>query len=75
MREQLLKALQRNQLVTIIYMSKKGVLTKRQIHITKLNENSFQAYCFLKGAKRTFIINNVLALIPVIYREREAILC
>ncbi|MFC7686817.1 transcriptional regulator [Ureibacillus sp. GCM10028918] len=73
MKEQLLKVLQRNQLADMMYISRTGEITKRPIKVTKIADDSFSAYCFVKHAKRTFIIENVLALSPVIRNEREVI--
>lgn len=73
MKEQLVKAMQRNQLVNMMYISKSGVITKRRIKIVKMVSNSFQAFCFTKQAKRTFIVVNVLAVAPISYKECEVI--
>ncbi|OMC83626.1 transcriptional regulator [Viridibacillus sp. FSL H7-0596] len=73
MKEQLLKAMQRNQLVDLMYMSKSGGITKRRVKVIKMIGESFQAYCFMKNDKRTFIIDSVLAVVPVTIREREVI--
>ncbi|MFJ8262733.1 transcriptional regulator [Rummeliibacillus sp. NPDC094406] len=73
MKEQLLKAMNRNQLVNIMYMSKTGESTKRRVRLTKISCDKFQAFCFLKNSKRAFIIENVLAVLPVTYKEREVI--
>ncbi|MGF9979536.1 transcriptional regulator [Viridibacillus arvi] len=73
MKEQLLKAMQRNQLVDLMYISRSGEVSKRRVKIIKMTADLFQAYCFVKYAKRTFIIDNVLAVVPVIQREREVI--
>lgn len=73
MKEQLLKAMQRNQLVDLMYMSKSGGITKRRVNVIKMIGESFQAYCFMKNDKRTFIIDSVLAAVPVTIREREVI--
>lgn len=73
MKEQLLKAMQRNQLVDLMYMSKSGGITKRRVKVIKMIGESFQAYCFMKNDKRTFIIDSVLAAVPVMHREREVI--
>lgn len=73
MKEQLLKAMKRNQLVEMMYISKAGEITKRRIKVLKVANDTFESYCFLKQSKRTFIIQNVLALIPVIRKEREVI--
>ncbi|MBK3495336.1 transcriptional regulator [Viridibacillus sp. YIM B01967] len=73
MKEQLIKAMQRNQVIDLMYMSKGGEITKRRVKIIKMTAESFQAYCFAKQAKRTFIIDNVLAAVPQIYRENEVV--
>ncbi|MGE7837989.1 transcriptional regulator [Viridibacillus arvi] len=73
MKEQLIKAMQRNQVIDLMYMSKGGEITKRRVKIIKMTVDSFQAYCFVKQAKRTFIIDNVLAAVPVTIRERLVI--
>lgn len=69
MKEQLSKALKRNQLVDMIYVSKSNEITKRRVKLIKLTDNSFHAFCFNRNAKRTFAIDNVLAIVPV-YSER-----
>ncbi|MFE6166991.1 transcriptional regulator [Viridibacillus arvi] len=71
MKEQLLKAMQRNQVIDLMYMSKGGEITKRRVKIIKMTADAFQAYCFMKNDKRTFIIDNVLVAVPTIRKERE----
>ncbi|WP_369973801.1 hypothetical protein, partial [Rummeliibacillus sp. POC4] len=73
MKEQLVKAMQYHQLVELMYMSKSGEISKRRVKLLKISGDKFQAFCFLKHSKRTFIIDNVLAVLPVIYKEREVI--
>ena len=73
MKEQLIKAMQRNQLIDMMYVSKSGEVTKRRVKIIKLVGDSFQSFCFVKQAKRTFIIENVLAVLPVLHKEREVV--
>lgn len=73
MKEQLIKAMQRNQLLNMMYFAKDGKMSKRRIKIIKIGGNSFQAYCFTRQAKRTFIIDSVLAVVPVIPKEREIV--
>ncbi|MGG0657454.1 transcriptional regulator [Rummeliibacillus pycnus] len=63
----------RNQLVTMMYMSKTGEITKRQVKILDIKDESFKAYCYVKRAQRTFKIEQVLAIVPVIRRENEII--
>lgn len=73
MKEQLIKAMQRNQFLNMMYMAKDGNVSKRRIKIIKIVGDTFQAYCFTKQAKRTFTINNVLAVVPVFHKEREVV--
>lgn len=64
MKEQLLKVLERKQLIDMMYISKSGDITKRRIKVTKVENDTFKAYCFTKHAIRTFSIDNVLVLLP-----------
>lgn len=69
MKNQLIKAMQRNQLIDLMYMAKDGSITKRRVKIIKMIGNKFQGYCFKRQEKRIFIIDNVLAIAPVVSRE------
>ncbi len=73
MKEQLLKMLERNQLVDMMYFAKNGEITKRRIKVISVSDSTFKAYCFVKHASRTFTIDNVLSMFPVVRREREVI--
>lgn len=73
MRDQLVKAMQRNQVVNMMYLAKTGEVTKRRIKIIKVVGNTFQAYCFIRQAKRTFVFDNVLAVVPIIHKERSVV--
>ncbi len=73
MKEQLVKAMQRNQIVNMMYIAKDGSITKRRIKVIKIVGDSFQAYCFTRQAKRTFMINSVLAVVPIIHKERSVV--
>jgi len=72
-KEQLIKAMQRQQIVSMMYISQSGAITKRRIKIIKLASDSFTAFCFTRWAKRTFLINNVLAILPAARGKREVI--
>ncbi|KYG88968.1 transcriptional regulator [[Bacillus] sp. KCTC 13219] len=56
MRNQLTKAMQRGQLIDVMYMAKDGKISKRRVKIIKITGDTMQVYCFIKCAKRTFII-------------------
>ncbi len=73
LKEKLQKALERQQLVTIIYMSKLGGITKRRLKILEIRDDKFRAYCYKKHAQRTFLIDQILAIEPVIKKENEII--
>ncbi len=71
MRNQLMKSIERNDLLDMMYMAKDGSISKRRIQVIQVGEGSFRAYCFLRKSKRTFTIDNVLAIVPVIQKERS----
>ena len=73
MKEQILKAFKYQQLIDMMYMANDGSISKRRIKILKVSGDSFQAYCFLRHKKRTFKMDNVLSLMPVIQKERQII--
>lgn len=73
MKAQILKAFNYQQLVDMMYMANDGSISKRRIKILRVYEDSFQAYCFLRRKKRTFKMDNVLSLMPVIHKERQII--
>lgn len=67
------KAMKYNQMLNMIYMDNSGGITKRRIKVFKVSDKSFVAYCYLRGSKRTFKIDNVLALVPIITKERMVV--
>ncbi|ALC84818.1 MULTISPECIES: hypothetical protein [Bacillaceae] len=73
MKDEISKYMRYGQLLDVMYLSRSGEVTKRRIKVLKLQGESFQVYCFTRNAKRTFLIGNVLACIPVINREKDVI--
>ncbi len=69
MRNQLTKSVEYNESLEMMYMAKDGSISKRRIKVLQVGEVSFRAYCFLRKSKRTFTIDNVLALVPVVAKE------
>lgn len=69
-RSKLERYLNRGWIVELMYLSRIGEMSKRRVQIIKIQGDVFQAYCFKRNSKRTFLIENVLALVPVIPRER-----
>lgn len=60
-------------ILEMIYVSDAGKITKRRIKVLKINDNTFQAYCFLRRSRRTFKIDHILALVPLIQKESMVI--
>lgn len=73
MRISILNSMKANQLSDMIYMKNNGDISKRRVKVLNISNDSFVAYCFLRGKKRTFKIENVLAFVPVTQKEREVI--
>lgn len=69
----ILKSMKTNQVSEMIYMKNNGEISKRRVKVLSVKSDSFQAYCFLRGTKRVFKIENVLAFVPIIYKERTVI--
>lgn len=61
--------MQYSQITENSYMNNKGEISKRRVKILSVSTDSFQAYYFLRGTKRTFKIENVLAFVPVVNCE------
>lgn len=73
MLEMLVKSVECGVTLEMMYIAKDGSISKRRIKVIQVGESSFRAYCYLRGSKRTFTIDNVLALVPVIQKERSVI--
>ncbi|MEK3976036.1 transcriptional regulator [Psychrobacillus sp. FSL K6-1267] len=73
MRILILKSLKTNQVSEMIYMKNNGEISKRRVKVLSVTKDSFKAYCFLRGTKRVFRIENVLAFVPIIHKERTVI--
>lgn len=73
MRNQLVKFMKYNEPADMMYMAASGKVTKRRIKVIRVGDDALWTYCYLRGAKRTFRIDNVLALVPVTKRESMVI--
>lgn len=62
-RNELIKYVRRNSTIRIMYIDDSGKVTKRTVRVLKINSNTFTALCYLRGAKRTFKIDNLLAIV------------
>ena len=70
MLEALEKSVKFGVAVDMMYLAADGTISKRRIKVIQVGEVSFRAYCYLRESKRTFTIENVLALVPVAQKER-----
>lgn len=57
----------------MLYMSEQGKITKRRIRIVCMKGDYFKAYCYLRKSNRLFKTNNILALLPIMNKERGAV--
>lgn len=73
MRKDLEKYINRGWIVELMYLSKAGEISKRKVKILKVEGDIFRAYCFKQNAKRTFRIDHVLALAPILPEDRGAV--
>lgn len=73
MRCKLLRSIKYGEGVDMIYMDNSGAISKRRIQVLQVNGDLFRAYCHMRKAKRTFKVNGILALVPVIIRERVVV--
>ncbi|MFC4353974.1 transcriptional regulator [Chryseomicrobium palamuruense] len=73
MRDHMVKAMKYNQVVEIVYMDKAGNVTKRRIRVLKMNGERLWVWDYNKRAKRTFLLDHILASQPVLHKEREIV--
>lgn len=72
-RVNILKSMEYSQTAEMIYMKPNGEFSKRRVKVIAIKDDTFTAYCFLRNTKRTFKIENVLAFVPIMIRERNVI--
>lgn len=68
MRNELLSSVRRSSTIRVMYMGNSGHITKRTLKVLQINSNTFTAFCYLRGARRTFKIGNLLAIVSVMER-------
>ncbi|WP_206529901.1 WYL domain-containing protein [Brevibacillus sp. SYP-B805] len=50
--------------IDIIYLDRRGQVTKRMLRILGLTDSRLKAYCYTRRAPRVFDIANILAVSP-----------
>lgn len=73
MRTKLINSMKYSEPLDMIYIANNGVISKRRVKVIQIEEGIFRAYCYLRKSTRTFKIDNVLALVPVIQTESMVI--
>jgi len=69
MNHELQKYLISEQFVEVIYLDRHGNTSKRMIRLLKIRNGLLKAYCLTKRAPRIFVIDNILAVQPVVSRH------
>jgi predicted DNA-binding transcriptional regulator YafY len=73
MRGILVRAMESQIPVEIIYMSNDGTISQRKLRVLALNENQIKAYCFLRKKYRVFNLLNILSIAPVNKKYKGAV--
>ncbi|RHW43258.1 hypothetical protein D1B31_00845 [Neobacillus notoginsengisoli] len=60
----LLRSMEENMPLEVIYLSKKNELTQRKMIIRAIRGNDVYAYCLLRNKLRTFKLENILSARP-----------
>lgn len=69
MRSVLVNSMKYNKSLDMMYLANSGAISKRRVKVIQVGDTTFLAYCYLRKSKRTFKIDNVLALVPVTQYE------
>jgi predicted DNA-binding transcriptional regulator YafY len=72
MRGILLRAIENQTLIEMIYLTKDGSISQRIIRVKEMNQDKINAYCYLRKSNRNFTISNILSLSPIQNRNRSA---
>jgi predicted DNA-binding transcriptional regulator YafY len=72
-RVRLINSMKYSESLDMIYITNNGAISKRRVKVIQIEEGTFRAYCYLRKSTRTFKIDNVLALVPVIQTESMVI--
>lgn len=67
----LLRSMNENIPVEMIYMSESKQISQRIITVTSINGSTIRAYCFLRKQSRLFKIDNILSVMPIKNTRRE----
>ncbi|PKR82446.1 WYL domain-containing protein [Heyndrickxia camelliae] len=72
MKSLLMRAVEYDEKLEMIYQSNKGEITQRIVKVEKVGEDYLRAYCFTRNQVRTFNISNILSIGPLRKHRRGA---
>lgn len=64
--KELQRAIDHQQHIRIIYLGQDGQTTMRTLRPLEVMGGRLKAYCLTRKAPRVFVINNILAVAPVV---------
>jgi predicted DNA-binding transcriptional regulator YafY len=72
MRGILVRAMEDQTPIEIIYLTKDGSISQRLIRVMDLKDGQIKAYCYLRNKYRVFNLQNILSIFPVNKKYRGA---
>lgn len=69
MKRSLQRGIAQQQHIEIIYLGSQGSTSKRIIRPLEIAGDRLKAYCLTRRAPRVFVIDNILAIQPVVVRH------
>lgn len=66
MAKELQRAIELQQDIRIIYLGREGQTTMRTLRPLEVTSGLLKAYCLTRKAPRVFVIDNILAVAPVV---------
>ncbi|MGG1662862.1 WYL domain-containing protein [Brevibacillus sp. NRS-1366] len=67
MLKELQRAIDQHQHTQVIYLGNDGQMTLRTLRPLEVSGNRLKAFCLTRRAPRIFIIDNILAVEPVVF--------
>lgn len=64
--KKLQRAIEQQQHIQVIYLGRDGKTTIRTLRPLEVTEERLKAYCLTRRAPRVFLIDNILAVLPVV---------
>ena len=71
MKEKLMRAMKDGQIIEIVYEAKDGSISQRNIRVLSMKGDAVFAYCYLRGKRRLFHIDQLLAAYPAKLQQKR----